>query len=64
MTVRFRHLLGAFVSTAALFVLNPDPSASTHGVIPDIPVRRTADDVRSGRDPALERAPACALGLR
>jgi len=48
------------VSSAA-FVLDPDTlGARRHGVLPDIAVTRTADDLRAGRDPALDRAQRCA----
>ena len=37
------------------FVLDRDPTARSHGVLPDIDVSRSAADVAAGRDPALDR---------
>jgi hypothetical protein len=46
--------------SSALFVRASGDTSDHRGVVPDIEVKRTAADMASGRDPALERAAACA----
>lgn len=46
------------ISSASFVRANGD-TTDHRGVMPDIEVRRTSDDVRAGRDPALERAKDC-----
>jgi hypothetical protein len=46
------------VSSAAFVRANGD-TTDHHGVLPDIEVRRSAADVRVGRDPVIERARDC-----
>jgi C-terminal processing protease CtpA/Prc len=46
------------VSSAAFVRANGD-TADHRGVLPDIEVPRTAEDVRAGRDPVIERARDC-----
>ncbi|MBI2795296.1 MAG: hypothetical protein HYX65_01150 [Gemmatimonadetes bacterium] len=51
--------------SGAAFGLDPDTLGGRRlGVLPDMEVARTADDVRAGRDPALDRARECALRPR
>ena len=46
--------------SSAAFILDADPAARAHGVLPDVVVTRTVADVAAGRDPALDRARQCA----
>ena len=48
------------VSSAAFIRANGD-TTDHRGVLPDFEVRRTAEDVRVGRDPVIDRARNCTL---
>jgi C-terminal processing protease CtpA/Prc len=57
----FRTPIAGFlvgVSSAEFVRANGD-TTDRRGVMPDIAVHRSAEDVRVGRDPAIERARSC-----
>jgi len=45
--------------SSAQFVRASGDTTDHRGVMPDIEMRRSADDIRAGRDPALDRAGSC-----
>lgn len=46
--------------SSAEFVRSNGDTTDRRGVLPDVEITRSMDDIRAGRDPVLERARACA----